>query len=208
MTGVSDPRFGDGRAPAEANWNHEAFEEKRKTDEQMQLNFLVRRRPRSSEKEPRVGPALVQQLHWMQANRRTVLEQNHRPPPVPGTVQLLAPHYRDGMEQIYRQMRKVIRFVEPPPIAAEDLGSADFAQECMYVSVCMYTQCIKLGGGASPRHHGAQVRGVFGGPIMVFLVWSLKLPIFVSGVRPESLRALPPGSMRFRSGSNWRPSAC
>ena len=101
----------------------------------MQLNFLVRRRPRRSERGTRVGTALIQQLHWMQAIRRTVFEQNHRPPPVPGRVQLLAPHYRDGMEQIHRQMRKVLRFVKPPEIAAEDLGSADFAQECMYVGM-------------------------------------------------------------------------
>ena len=82
-----------------------------------------------------MGRLLLQQLRWMLATRRTVFEQHDRPPPVPGRFALLAPHYRDGMDLTHSQMRKVIRFVEPVPIAAEDLGSADLAQECMHVGM-------------------------------------------------------------------------
>ena len=66
--------------------------------------------------------------------RRMVLERYNRSP-VPGSVVLLAPHYRDGMELIYKDMRKVLRFYLPDPLPADALGSSAVAEECMYVGM-------------------------------------------------------------------------
>ena len=55
--------------------------------------------------------------------------ERHDRSPVPGSVVLLAPHYRDGMELIYSDMRKVLRFVEPDPISADALGSSAVAED-------------------------------------------------------------------------------
>ena len=60
-TGVTDFRFGDGRVPSEANWGLEDLPERVTKNE---LNYLVRRRPRSNVDEPRVNISLVKQLGW------------------------------------------------------------------------------------------------------------------------------------------------
>ena len=130
-SGVTDPRFGDGRAPTEANWGLEDLPEKVTENE---LNFLVRRRPRSKLGEPRVNISLVQQLGWILHIRRTVLKKYNRSP-VPGSVTLLAPYYREGMELIYIDMRKVLRYLLPDQMPADALGSSKVEEECMYVGM-------------------------------------------------------------------------
>ena len=62
--------------------------------------------------------------------RRKVLEQHNRSL-VPGSVVLLAPHYRDGMESIYTDMSKVLRRVVPDPIPADALGSSALAEDTL-----------------------------------------------------------------------------
>ena len=59
--------------------------------------------------------------------RRKVFARHDRSP-IPGSVSLLAPHYREGMEMVYTDMRKVIRFVQPDPMPAAAIGSSDMAQ--------------------------------------------------------------------------------
>ena len=71
---------------------------------------------------------------WILHIRRKVLARHQRSPR-PGSVVLLAPHYRDGMELIYNDMRKVLRFVVPDPILADALGCSAVAKECMYVGM-------------------------------------------------------------------------
>ena len=44
---------------------------------------------------------------------------------------MLGKHYREGMDLIYDDMRKVHRFVEPDPISAEDLGSSAVAEDTL-----------------------------------------------------------------------------
>ena len=88
-----------------------------------ELAFLVRQRPRSSLEEPRLNINLVKQLGWILHIRRMVLERHDRSP-VPGSVVLLAPHYREGMDLIYEDMRKALRFVVPDPMRADALGSS------------------------------------------------------------------------------------
>ena len=66
--------------------------------------------------------------------RRTVLTKHGRPP-VAGSIELLAPHYKEGMEEIYKDMRKVMRLLEPEPIAVHLLGDSDTAEECMYLGM-------------------------------------------------------------------------
>ena len=66
--------------------------------------------------------------------RRKVLERHQRSP-LPGSVVLLAPHYREGMEEIHDDMRKVFRLVEPDPIPDDALGCSAVAKECMYVGM-------------------------------------------------------------------------
>ena len=131
-TGVTDLRFGDGRVPSEANWGLDDLPERVTKNE---LNYLVRRGPRTNLDEPRVSINLVKQLGWILHIRRKVLEQKHRPPPVPGKVVLLAPHYKDGMELIHKDMRKVLRYYLPDPLPADALGSSAVAEECMYVGM-------------------------------------------------------------------------
>ena len=41
---------------------------------------------------------------------------------------MLGPHYREGMEMVHTDMRKVIRFVQPDPMRAAAVGSSDVAQ--------------------------------------------------------------------------------
>ena len=65
---------------------------------------------------------------WVLDIRRRVLAQHDRSP-VPGSVTLLGKHYREGMDLIHDDMRKVLRFVEPDPISAEDLGSSAVAED-------------------------------------------------------------------------------
>ena len=59
--------------------------------------------------------------------RRRVLEKHGRSP-VPGSVTLLGKHYREGMDLIHNDMRKVLRKVVPEPIAAESLGGGSLAE--------------------------------------------------------------------------------
>ena len=131
-TGVTDLRFGDGRVPSEANWGLDDLPERVTENE---LNYLVRRGPRTNLDEPRVSINLVKQLGWILHIRRKVLEQKHRAPPVPGKVVLLAPHYKDGMELIHKDMRKVLRYYLPEPLPADALGSSAVEEECMYVGM-------------------------------------------------------------------------
>ena len=76
-TGVADSRFGDGRAPTEANWGLEELPEH---VTQAEVAFLVRNRPRCKQQEPRVSINLFKQLNWVQVHRRTVLESHGRAP--------------------------------------------------------------------------------------------------------------------------------
>lgn len=42
---------------------------------------------------------------------------------------MLAPHYTDGLEIMYRDLKQVTRFVQPDPMPAEALGSTEVAKE-------------------------------------------------------------------------------
>ena len=54
-------------------------------------------------------------MAWILRIRREVFERFNRSP-VPGSVTLLAPHYKDGVEKMYLDMAAVIRYVRPAPI--------------------------------------------------------------------------------------------
>ena len=71
--------------------------------------------------------SLVKQLGWVLTIRRTVLARHDRSPD-PGSALLLAPHYKDGMELIYNDISKVLRFV-PDPMPADALGSSAVAED-------------------------------------------------------------------------------
>ena len=66
--------------------------------------------------------------------RRTVLTKHGRPP-VAGSIDLLGPLYKEAMEEIYKELGKVMRLVKPDPIGLDLLGDRDFAEECMYVGM-------------------------------------------------------------------------
>ena len=67
--------------------------------------------------------------------RRRVLARHDRSP-VPGSVTLLAPWYKEGVELMYTDMRKVTRYVASDPMPQEvladldpSLGSTDAAKD-------------------------------------------------------------------------------
>ena len=64
---------------------------------------------------------------WILDIRRRVLEKHGRSP-VPGSVTLLAPYYKEGMDEIHADMRRISRYVVPDPMPEEALGSADMAK--------------------------------------------------------------------------------
>ena len=41
---------------------------------------------------------------------------------------MLAPYYKEGLELVYGDMRKIVRLVVPDPIPDAAIGSADVAQ--------------------------------------------------------------------------------
>ena len=49
--------------------------------------------------------------------------------PEPGSITLLAPRYKEGMERMYSDLARVTRFVKPDPMGAEALGSDELAKE-------------------------------------------------------------------------------
>ena len=65
--------------------------------------------------------------------RRTTLE-NHGISPVAGEIVLLGSLFKEAMELIYQELRKVMRLVKPEPIKL-DFGDRVFAEECMYVGM-------------------------------------------------------------------------
>ena len=49
---------------------------------------------------------------WILNIRRAVLTGQNRSP-VPGSITLLAPHYKEGMERMYASLRRVVGYVQP-----------------------------------------------------------------------------------------------
>ena len=72
--------------------------------------------------QPRVGINVVKQMAWVLKIRRAVFERYNRSP-VPGSVTLLAPHYKEGVDKMHSDMAEVIRFVSPSPIPQDPESS-------------------------------------------------------------------------------------
>ena len=92
------------------------------------LSFVVRRGPRTDPQQPRVDMMLVKRLGWILELRRATLSQHNRSP-VPGSVTLLAPHYKHGMDKMYADIRAVARFVQPDPITGFGVLDSTFAND-------------------------------------------------------------------------------
>ena len=67
-------------------------------------------------------------FEWILGIRRAVCTLHNRSP-VPGSITLLAPHYKQGMERMYSDLARATRFVKPEPTDAEDIGSAEVAKQ-------------------------------------------------------------------------------
>jgi hypothetical protein len=72
--------------------------------------------------------SVVKKLGWILGIRRAVFAQHNRPL-VPGSITLLAPHYKEGMERMYSDLARVTRFVKPDSMDAEAIGSAEVAEQ-------------------------------------------------------------------------------
>eukprot|EP00974_Lingulodinium_polyedra_P103331 10005113-Lingulodinium_polyedra.AAC.1 len=70
---------------------------------------------------------LVKQLGWFWGIRRAVLAQ-HNVSPFPGQITLLALHYKEGMERMYSDLARAIRYAKPTPFRPEDISSTEFAR--------------------------------------------------------------------------------
>jgi multiple sugar transport system permease protein len=75
------------------------------------MAFVVRRRPRSSVLQPRIELSLVKKLNWILTIRRQVFTECHRSH-VPGSIALLAPNYKLGLEKMWTSLARVTRFIE------------------------------------------------------------------------------------------------
>ena len=62
------------------------------------------------------------------AIRRAVFTRHNRSPE-PGSITLLAPHNKEGMERMYSDLARAMRLVKPDPMAAEARGSDELAKE-------------------------------------------------------------------------------
>ena len=124
-TGVTDDQFGDNRVPTEANWGLDTLPE---TVSMSEMQILVRQRPRSAPEEPRMGTSLVRMLAWVLGIRRRVLER-HGLSPAPGSVVILGKYYKEAYELLLTDMTKVIRKVKQTPVAQQNIGDAEFAED-------------------------------------------------------------------------------
>ena len=79
------------------------------------LSVVVRKGPRTDPQQPRVAMRLVKMLGWILELRRATLTQHDRSP-VPGKVTLMAPHYKQGVEKLYADIKAVARLVKPAPL--------------------------------------------------------------------------------------------
>ena len=71
------------------------------------LCFVVRKGPRASGQQARVDLTLVKALGWILNIRRQVLTEQNRSLGS-GSITLLAPHYKEGMEKMYASLRRVV----------------------------------------------------------------------------------------------------
>jgi hypothetical protein len=110
-SGVKDPTFGDGRVPTEINWGIQDLPER---VQENALAFVVRRGPRTNVQQPRLDFSTVKKLAWILGIRRALFMQYDRSP-VPGSIMLLAPHYKQGLEGMYSDLALVTRLVTPGP---------------------------------------------------------------------------------------------
>eukprot|EP00974_Lingulodinium_polyedra_P111818 10815165-Lingulodinium_polyedra.AAC.1 len=92
----------------------------------------------------------VKQLGCVLGIRRAVLAQ-HDVSPVPGQITCLAPRYMEGMERMYSDLARVIRYVGPTPFRPEGVGITGFTQE---LSKPFYCFREPVGRGAYPEESG------------------------------------------------------
>ncbi len=125
-SGVSDKSWGDGRAPTEMNWGLEKLPER---VPESALKVLVRKGPRTDpRRQLRIDVSLVKMLGWVLELRRATLQQFNRSP-VSGSITLLAPHYKEGMEKMYADIKRVARYVVPDQITAAGIGDQAVADD-------------------------------------------------------------------------------
>ena len=91
-SGAIDPSFGDGRVPTEMNWGIHDLPERAQDNA---LAFVVTRGCRKNAQQPRLDFSVVKRLGWILAISRAVVRQHNRSPE-PGSITLLAPHYKYG----------------------------------------------------------------------------------------------------------------